>query len=258
MMKFLFLLGFSLSALAQTNFRIEDIKCEGIRAEVFTNNCLILATDSKRTQIFILSKPEYVLSNVSLSKGDFLALEKQDYKKVTDVATRIYARRELSHNPHHVSAIFTLDYKKEQVSLNSTQETSILTCKNESFIDHDGFMYGKFFLKAKLVANQNESYTLEDTQLSYFLSMEEDFSDEWASGSYENGTFVNRFNYRPYVYQGYIKFPELFKNEVFGKIDLLLPKTQVKSLQFEAIVMMSHMSDHFGTTITVSCQKELP
>lgn len=256
MMKFLFLLGFSLSALAEMNFRIEDIKCDGIRSESLKNNCLILATDSTRTQIFILSKSEYVLSNITLSKGDFLSLTKKDFKKENDIATRIYARRELAHNPHHVSGVFTLEYKKEQVSINQIQDVSTLVCFNDKFLDHEGFMYGNFFLKAKLIKNQNDSYSLEDTQMSYFLSMEEDLSEEWASGQFDNGYFVNRYNYRPYVYKGFIKFDSLFRDEVFGKIDLLLPKKQLKGLDFMGIAMLTHMDDHFGTTVTLICRKE--
>ena len=257
MMKFLFLICFSFSAFAQSYFRVEDIKCEGLPDEL-AKQCLILATDSQRTQIFILSKLEYTLSSINLAKGDFLILKKQDYKKATDIVTRIHARRALAHNPHHISDIFFLKYRPEQISFNSVQEQVVLTCHNDSFLDHDGFMFGKFFLKAKLIASQNNSFRLENTQLRYFLSLHEDFSSEWDSGSFEEGNFLNRFNYRPYTYQGFIKFPDLFANQLSGKIDLLLPREQIKHSDFDGVVIFSHIKEHFGTTFSVHCQKELP
>lgn len=248
-----FFLSISSVAYASLN-RVESISCGEFDPQVIGDACLIVATNSNNTNIFITKIEAYTNSSTQVKVGDFISTNDNANSAVTELAVRVLARKLTSHLSFHVSDIYYLDYKDSVATLNSLNKVETISCVNDKFIDQNGFMFGKFSLKARLHTYNPESYSLENTSLSYLLSMEEDFSETWAEGSYTNGSFLNRYNYRPYVYKNHIKFGSLFSDKVFGKIDLLINKADLGKKNFTGIVMMTHMDDHFGTTIEVSCE----
>jgi hypothetical protein len=132
-----------------------------------------------------------------------------------------------------------------------------LSCVNMNFYD-GSFMYAKVLVESEIEIN-DENYTLKKINLSYLLSMNEDFSDEWAKASIndEEYTINNYLKYNPRVYLDHIKFKNVYGSKVFGFIDLVLPKDSLNNIEenkdFNAYTIMTAMDDHWGGTVSLNC-----
>lgn len=244
---------FLTSAYANSNLsRVEEVICGEFDSKELKEACLIVATSPQKTNLYITTMQDYTNANLQVRQGDFIDLSHNTPSVVRDLKVRVLAHKLTKNLPFHISEIYYLDYHAQAVSLSALSDVKTINCINDYFISD--FMFGKIDFKAKLHFFQNNSYALKQTSLSYLLSQQEDLSDIWAKGSYSGGEFLNRYNYRPHVYKNHIKFGDVFSKEVFGTIDILIKKTDLKKKNFKAIVILSNMDDHFGDTVEVSCQ----
>jgi hypothetical protein len=146
-----------------------------------------------------------------------------------------------------LSIFSTLTYSKEIK----------LSCVNMNY-DDGSFMYAKVLIDSKIEVNEG-NYKLKNINLSYLLSMEEDFSDEWAAASIQDQeyTITNYQNYNPRVYKDHIKFKNIYGNKVFGFIDLIIPTAALTNTEenklFKSYTIMTAMDDHWGGTVPLDC-----
>jgi hypothetical protein len=132
-----------------------------------------------------------------------------------------------------------------------------LSCVNMNFYD-GSFMYAKVLIESNIEINE-ESYKLKNLNLSYLLSMEEDFSDEWASAIINDQEYSigNLESYNPRVYKDHIKFKNIHGDKVFGSIDLIIPVEVITNIEenkvFNSYTIMTAMDDHWGGTVSLDC-----
>lgn len=144
------------------------------------------------------------------------------------------------------------------LSINAIAQTKQLKC--ESIDTFDGqYMYRTVSFNSKLAKSGENSFTLSSLRLDYALSMDEELSGDWASANVfdENYTITNNEKYNPRVYKDHVNFADLYSKEIFGYIDLILPKSALNSkletVNFTGYTIMTWMDDHWGGTVTLSC-----
>ena len=137
-----------------------------------------------------------------------------------------------------------------------------VSCQHEG---HNSFLYVVTSLKAR-ITKKAENYTMDGT---YRLDLYDDYlsktndaltapkSSIWYSteGDVPFSNQSNYKNYRPKKYKGHLKW-DSFVN-IFGKVDLIFPidvfTNEGKGQKFTAYTILTWISDHYGTTVSLSC-----
>jgi hypothetical protein len=151
-----------------------------------------------------------------------------------------------------LSAIFVLLF-----SFNSNAEQPWeFTCTT----DPNGFSAEIFSVKANVsgeMQKQDDRYLL-NFEVSYVVLEDSCTQDcEWSKMNFR-GKAKNNPNYNPRNFKGYSQFDfgTRHVNNNYGEFKFLFPQYK-KSANlpgtFEAYLIMTHVNDHFGTTVPLSC-----
>lgn len=250
----LLLASFNLYA-SKTTLRVTESYCGEINPLAIGDACIVQASSEKRNYALIVDIDEYQLTELnSIEKNDLITIDDsylertQDQSVINEVNNifDIYYTKYFYYELLFPS-ISVLKVEKAQVS-----ETLKLICENSSF-DDGSYMYAKVKLEATLSLITGGTYELSNINFSYILSMEEDFSYTWAEANVNKPEYIstNLRTYNPQVYKDYIKFNDLYYQEIFGEVDFIIPKRIKK--EFTSYMIMTAMDDHWGGTVNLTC-----
>lgn len=107
----------------------------------------------------------------------------------------------------------------------------------------------KLHLKTQLVVKGENDYVLRGGQFKFVIE------EDWTNQTVAITEVPNRQNYRPRVYQGHAKFPNI-SQKFYGIVDLLIPHQDILSARknFSATFIMTYVQDHWGGTISADCR----
>lgn len=126
-------------------------------------------------------------------------------------------------------------------------KTYTLECQdNEIYTDLGN---AKLHLKTQLIVNAKNDYLLRGGEFKFQID------EDWTNQIVAITEVPNRQNYRPRVYQGHAKFPNI-SQKFFGIVDLIISHKDILSGQrnFTAIFIMTYVEDHWGDTVSAECQ----
>lgn len=126
-------------------------------------------------------------------------------------------------------------------------QTYQLECQdNEIYTD---LGTAKLHLKTQLVVNGENDYVLRGGEFKFVID------EDWTNQTVAITEVPNRQNYRPRVYQGHAKFPNI-SQKFFGIVDVIIAHKDILSAQknFTAIFIMTYVEDHWGDTVSAECQ----
>lgn len=241
--------------------RITDHICGEIDPFIIGDACLVQGTSEKKNYALVIDMDEYYYSSLSeIEINDIITVDDTYLELIEDIDT-INEMRDFFDITYIKFYYFELLFPTDSViSIEKAKLESVfnLNCHNSGFYD-GSFMYAKINFKSTLKVISNNSYILSAPSFNYVLSMNEDFTDIWASAnvSDKNENFVNLGTYNPRVYFGHSKFDDIFSRSIFGEVDFILPKEELNTTEskksFTAYMIMTAMDDHWGGTVDLDC-----
>lgn len=230
--------------------RVEAHKCYNVNHQTLSQYCALIVTGNKQSHIFVVDKEEFKHRN-PIREHDIIEIDLKKLKKVEDLESRVLLHKAFKGQPYYIKDLYYLDLNQAYYFGNQkSQTTHNLRCKG-GFIDDE--FYGNMDIKAELRSFSYDHFELANTSLDYSMYSSE-FGDVISAERFENGTFKNRYNYRPYVYKGHLKFESLFYDKMAsGFIDLVIPRDFATKTTFMGKVIMSHINDSMGATIKIQC-----
>jgi hypothetical protein len=107
----------------------------------------------------------------------------------------------------------------------------------------------KLHLKTQLIVNGENDYVLRGGEFKFVID------EDWTNQIVAITEVPNRQNYRPRVYQGHAKFPNI-SQKFFGIVDVIIAHEDILSAQksFTGIFIMTYVEDHWGDTVSADCQ----
>ena len=76
---------------------------------------------------------------------------------------------------------------------------------------------------------------------------------DWAENSETDLVVMAKSNYQPRKYKNHMKFELGAKLALGGSISVIMPKR--RSHKYRAYMIMTSISDHFGTTVPMDCRR---
>lgn len=243
------------------HMRVDKVVCGEIDPYVLGDTCLVFGSSQKAAYGFAFDSDLYTDANLqSLKRGDFFHANLENASKVFDPAANALINKAGKDLNTSLSNYMVEDPKNFFMSIvaGKVENDLFLRCQTEG--QFDGFyMWSNVLFESKLRESLFGTYELVSPLLKYELSMD-NFSTLWDSFHELDPEYslLNRRHYRPAKHHGHIKFNDIYSSKTYGDVDLLLPKKELdkgaSGGKFEAFAIMTHISDHWGGTVKLSCQ----
>jgi hypothetical protein len=255
-MKLLFLLTvFSTLSFAKT-YRVNDLFCGEVDPFIVGDACLLSLENGMDRKVvvydFDLFTNEAVLEQIQT--GSFVELD-------LDSLTRL-EREEVIDEIRFFSSV-----KKNQIyegdlyglkSLEKSQTFSMnLSCEAKKV--WSTYMITDYNFTSTILGYGQGFYELVNVD-AHLTVWNEGYShdplDVWAKASYQKKSVLNKTDYRPIVYKGYLSFNlSYYQSSSFGNISFVIsPKDLIPGEKFTAYAIMSSIDDHWGGTIPMTCE----